>query len=309
MADPVTVNRSLTIPSTGSDVGTWGVVLNGNSNLLDTMVGGFTSISTTGGTITLSAAQLACGTISVSGVLTSNVVLYFPSVRGWWSIENLTTGNFVVYICGAGAAATQIICAPPGEITDIQINGTIAKYRNLGRIGTYVDIASASPPLWVTSCSIPPYLNCDGSSFNPATYPFLNLVLNSTILPDLRGVTRATLNQGTNRITTAGSGIDGNTRFSIGGVQNFALTQANLPNVSFPVTDPGHGHGYQLPSNNNNVANQNSPSIFSLWGGGIITGNTAPAFTGISVSSGGSAVALNNIQPTTISGITMIRAA
>lgn len=312
MVDAVTVNRSLVVQATGANVGTWGTVSNGNYNLLDTIVGGLTSISTTGGSTTLNAAQLACGTISVSGALSSNAQLYFPSVQGWWSIENLTTGSFVLQVCAAGASATQIIAVPPGEITDIQINGTVAKFRNLGRVGVYEDIADATVPAWITSCTVPPYLNCDGTTFSAATYPYLNTKLGGNTLPDLRGGSRATLNQGTGRITTAGSGVDGNTRFSRGGVETQGLTLPQLPSATLSqnntssvtviarqssgVTSPGSGANIYL-------------DIMQTTGGGGTSSATYPLNQLVTVALGGSNTPHNNLQPTTIAGITLIRAA
>src|ERR1700737_944157 len=220
MADPVTQNRGLVIPNTGSSPGAWGPIINGDLATLDTIVGGIASISTNGGPTTLSPAQLACGTISITGNMNQLANIIFPAVQGWWSIENLTTNGFPVFIQAGGV--TQQICMPPGEITDIQVNGSIVKYRNLGRVGSYLDYAGPSVPTWVANCTIPPYLNCDGSAFSAATYPQLANILGITTLPDLRGTSRATLNQGTNRITAA-SGVDGNTRFSIGGAPTSTL--------------------------------------------------------------------------------------
>lgn len=313
MADPVTINRSLAQPTLGSDVGAWNVPLNGNFGLLDTIVGGVTTISTTGGNTTLNAAQLQGGTISVTGALASNAGLIFPAVQGWWSIENLTTGASVLFV--SAGAGTEIICLPPGEITDIQINGNNARFRNLGRIGSYWDYAGAAVPAWVTQCSKPPYLNCDGSAYNTTTYPALAAILATSVLPDIRGTTRYTLNQGTNRVTAGGSGIDGNTRFTIGGDQ---LMQ-------------GHTHGVigaTGSENANHTHNLNGGVPFSVGQGSVGNGNASPGASGppVTISSvtgiesavhqhainfssqtAGSGI-FQNMPPVTISGICMIRA-
>jgi hypothetical protein len=319
MADPVTQNRGLVIPNTGSSPGAWGPLINGDFAMLDTIVGGISPVSTSGGVTTLNAAQLACGTISVSGLLTSNAQLYFPAVQGWWSIENLTTGSFVLQICASGASATQLIAVPPGEITDIQINGTVAKFRNLGRVGEYVDVCDASTPAWITACTIPPYLNCDGTTFNATTYPFLNVKLGGNTLPDLRGVSRATLNQGTGRITAAGSGIDGNTRFSTGGGQSQMLTIAQIPSHQHNVylKDPGHTHLYGYDGGSHvgggGAFGWDSPLANTTSTGSSATGITIGSVNGTAndnqTATAGSGNAHAIMQPTTISGITLIRAA
>jgi hypothetical protein len=315
MADPVTVNRGLAQPVTGSDVGLWGSgPINGNFGLLDTIVGGIASIATTGGVTTLNAAQLQCGTISVSGSLAGDAALQFPAVQGWWSIENLTTGGPALFI--QAGSNTQVICVPPFEITDIQINGNVVKYRNLGRIGTFIDYAVASVPNWITKCTIPPYLLCDGSAFSAGNYPQLAGLIGANV-PDLRGRSRAYLNGGTNRITSAGSGINGDAILSAGGQQNILLVQSHLPTGAFHVTvnDPGHFHdingGSPIAVGSTSVGS--GPSSPGAAGGivSVISPQTDTKLTGITASvvlNGGAQATFTNMGPTTISGITLIRA-
>jgi hypothetical protein len=311
MADPVTTNRSLAQPTRGSDPGTWDVPMNGNSGLLDTILGGVATIATSGGTITLNAAQLACGLISITGNISSTVTILFPAIQGWWSIENLCIGNQLVQI----SAGTQIqnIGIPPGEITDIQVYTNAVKYRNLGRVGSYIDMAVSSVPLWIAFSTVPPYLNCDGSAFNTSTYPALAAYLGGGTLPDLRGRSRAYLNGGTGRITTAGSGIDGNTVFSAGGTQSLTIGQTNLPAVS--PTFSGSPVGITVTSTRSDVLFGSSVSAASggNFTGGQLSANGALTATGSvtavgSISQLGSGIALASMNPVTISGITMIRA-
>lgn len=313
MADPVTPNRGLAVPTRGSDVGTWDVPVNGNMAIIDTIVGGIASIATTGGNTTLSPAQYQGGTISVTGALVSNAGLIFPAVQGWWSIENLTTGASVLFVSAGNGA--EIICLPPGEITDIQINGNVARFRNLGRVGSYMDYAGSAVPTWISQCSKPPYLNCDASVFSSATYPALFAILGTTTLPDIRGTTRYTLNQGTGRVTSGGSGVDGNTRFIIGGDQ---LMQGHVHNVNGGTGNDSPDHVHTL----------NGGASFTVGSTSIGNGNASPGAAGppvliSGVSSGASARhshafnvnsaqagsgVFQNMPPVTISGICMIRA-
>lgn len=310
MVDPTTINRTLAIPTHGSDIDTWNVPLNANFGLLDTITGGIVNIATTGGNTTLNAAQLACGTISVTGALVSNAGLIFPAVQGWWSIENLTTGASSVLFVSSGTGA-GIICLPPGEITDIQINGNTAKFRNLARIGSYLDLAVSAIPLWILECSVSPYLICDGTTFSAVTYPYLNTFLGGNTLPDLRGRARFYLNGGTNRITTAVSGIDGDTMRSAGGNQN--MQQHLHANT---LGDPGHFHnlvGASSPFIVGKTTGGSGPSspasISAAAGTDTLTGATDLRGTGMSITNvnTGSGVS-QNMPPATISGITLIRA-
>lgn len=81
------------------------------------------------------------------------------------------------------------------------------------------------------------------------------------------------------------------------GVNQVTLTQANLPNVSFSVTDPGHHH--DLPADASGISNiqsiSDTPNADEGFNGGH---QTATATTGITVNSGGSGTAVENRPPT-----------
>ena len=313
MVDPVTVNRGFAQPTRGSDVGTWDVPLNGNSSLLDTITGGIASISVTTGDTALNSAQLACGTISVSGTLVTSASITFPAIQGWWSIENLTTGAFAL-IVRAGSATTSI-GVPQGEITDIQVNGNIVKYRNLGRIGSYLDLSLSSIPPWIAQSTVPPYLLCDGSSFSSGAYPYLASILGGTTLPDLRGRARFYLNGGTNRITSAGSGINGDAILSAGGDQNLQ-GHSHTGSGTTGADSPDHTHT-NIPGEASNFVRGTGVTGIGPGGTGGQSVYAWPATSGASTrhahtfsfttstsGSGGS----QNMPPSAIGGITLIRA-
>lgn len=316
MVDPVTPNRSLAVQSHGANVNTWDAPLNGNFSLLDTIVGGLATIGLTNVNVTLNAAQAACGTIRLSGTLTGNVSVTFPAVQGWWTIDNQTTGAFVATLTiGSG----QVIAVEQGIAADILIDGTNVKFRNLPPVGTYLDVCDATTPAWITACTVPPYLNCDGTTFSAITYPYLNTKLGGNTLPNLKGAIRATLNQGTGNITTAGSGIDGNTRFSTGGAQNATLLRTDLPNVS--PTFSGTNQAWNI--NQPNILKFDGSFLGGLAGGAgngiafnasapsqiVPTVNVTPSGIVQSLNGGVTQTAVNKMPPTTISGITLIRAA
>lgn len=306
---PTTTNRALQVPVTGTESGTWGDnALNPNFNALDKIVGAVTTVALTNVNVTLAANQYVCGTIRFTGILTGNVVITFPSVQGWWTIDNRCTGDFYIRLsCGAG----NKICPPPGELIDVQADGTDMAYRNLPHlIGGYWDYGGAAVPTWVAGCSVPPYLLCDGSSFSAVTYPFLNTILGGTTLPDARGRGRFNLNGGTGRITTAGSNIDGDTRFSAGGAQTVTLDTTMIPAHSHGVTDPGHDHDFSSGRVAQRVlygAGSQGALVASGTGGDECTINTNT--TGISIGNTGGGAAHTNMPPAYIGGVTMIRAA
>lgn len=311
MPDPTTTNRGYAVPTHGSDVDTWDAPLNANFALIDNNLGGLVTIPLAATTLTLSAAQYKCGTIRFTGVLANNVLVTFPAVQAWWVIDNQTTGNFAVRLTTSGSSAIAI---PPGVATDVYCDGTFLNFRNLDRIGSYWDYAGSGLPVWVTACTVPPYLLCDGTTFSAVTYPFLNTILGGNTLPDLRGRSRFALNSGTGRITTAVSGIDGDTRFSAGGAQSVTIGQVNLPNVNFNVDIPA-GQGSHTHTATSDTKSSTS-GVVGAGGNNVLTASpatitiaaaTLPGMTG-TAASGGSGTALASMPPACISGLMLIRA-
>ena len=76
-----------------------------------------------------------------------------------------------------------------------------------------------------------------------------------------------------------------------GGATTATLTQGNLPNVNFTVTDPGHAHTFQGSIYNNPATTGGG----SAAGGTTLTTNTA--VTGITVNSGGSGTPVSTLPP------------
>lgn len=321
MVDPTTVNRGYAVPVRGSDVGTWDVPVNSNMGLLDTQLGALTVINVTSGTITLTPSQYANGTIFLSGTLTGPVLIVFPAISGWWSIFNNTinSGSVTAGVFIGTSGGSQLIGMPPGEQIDIQVYGVSVFYRNLGRVGSYLDLAATAIPLWITGSTVKPYLLCDGSTFSSGTYPILANLLGSTTLPDIRGRARFYLNGGTGRITTSLSGIDGNTMFSGGGGQTSAITSASqLPNTTFPHSGLAlsiiNGN-ITVPVKSNGVSS--GPGAASAQGsvdGGTNQVASNSGTVGIQIdnqgfaSSGGSSATIPSMNPAIISGICLIRA-
>jgi hypothetical protein len=297
-----TANKNLEQVARGADVGTWDTPTNSNWGIVDNSLGGVATIPLTNAPVVLSPSQYQCAFITFTGALTGNVTITMPAVGSFYTIQNLTsnTSAFQVTLTTGGG---QYIGAPWGEPCDIFTDGTNVKFRSLAHhVGDYWDFGGSSVPAWVSACSIPPYLNCDGTSFSSATYPILTTIFKGVpTLPDSKGRARFTLNQGTGRITTTG-GLDGDTLLAGGGSQTTTLSSQHLPNVNFNITDPGHTHT-QIG------ANVLSGTGFGAGAADGSTTLTGSAVTGITVNSGGSGLGVPTINPGYIGGITMIRAA
>lgn len=315
MTEPMTVNKGLIIPNTGDLPGTWGsAALNPDYVSLDGMLGGFQTLTLSTGATVLTApsgftatpgpgpTQSQNAMLTLSGTLSGNCTVTFP-LPGFYIIENIcVVGAF--YIKLQSSSPGNVVCAPPGEAVHIFNDGTNVRYVNLGRVGSQLNLTTSTVPAWITNCTVPPYLLADGSTFTGATYPTLAAMLGGTTLPDLRGRVWASLNGGSSRITTVGSGIDGNTILSGGGAENVVLDQINLPAVDFAVSNHVHSSQQVTPV----TIFQGSGTAFQAGGTLGQGANTGAQTAAVTAASGGSGTAVNKMPPVCVGGITLIRA-
>ncbi len=295
-----TSNKGLGLPAVGGDTGAWGPPLNNNSSVLDASLGGSVTIpiSSVAGALTLLASNYNNVFISFNGAITQNTVITLPAIGSFYVMQNITTGTsqFTVTLATT-AAGSQQVGVPPYQAQDVFTDGSNVRFRGLPHIGTYWDYSGSSVPGWVAACTVPPWLNCDGTAFSSATYPYLATILGGTTLPDSRGRVRAPLNQTTSRLLSS-NGVDGNTFLAGGGLQTTTLSSLHLPQM----VDPGHTHVFAVgtgTTTGNFVTradnNGNNPYTSSAAFTGITYGSSAQIGTPV-------------VQPTYISGLTLIRA-
>lgn len=309
---PETVSKGLEVPSTGSLPGTWGDdAVNPNMVAIDGILGGFAAVALTNANVSLTVpsgyvatpgagpTQSQNAMITFTGTLTGNCTITFP-LPGYYIVENLcVVGAFYVRL--GSSSPGNYVCAPPGEAVHVFNDGTNMRYVNLGRVGQYLDLGASAVPAWISNCTVPPYLLCDGSTFNASTYPNLNALLGGNTLPDARGRSRFSLDGGTSRITNAVSGVDGATLLAAGGSQAMQQHTHTFTGTALPA----HSHSYTMPQSNNPVT----------LGGGQPNGGTVSSYT--SAVSAGTPAGTNstegagssqNMPPAYIGGITLIRA-
>jgi hypothetical protein len=305
MVSAYTPNIQLEEPARGDQVGTWDVPVNNNMTVIDSVVGAVTSISLNNSPVVLTGAQFQSRMIAFNSTLTGSVAITFPtSFTKSYEIFNRCTGSsaFIITL-RTTVAGSYVVCAPPGEIVEIVNIGGSMFYKNLGRVGSYLDYGGPSVPNWVAGCSIAPYLNCDGTAFNAAAYPALAMILGGTTLPDTRGRTRFNLNQGTTRLTNAIS-LNGDVRFAGGGDENYqAHTHANA------LVDLGHRHNWGPAGFAANVAGTGAGGDTPQYGTTLTQTSqniTGPmSITNVQAGTGN----WGNVPPGYIGGITMIRSA
>lgn len=304
-----TVSKNLEQVARGADLGTWDTPENSNWAIVDAALGGTTTIPLNNSNVLLSSPQFQSNLITFNSTLTGSVVITFPSTfTGTYVIQNLCTGTSAFTITlQTTVAGGQVIGCKPGEGFDVFNDGTNLKFYNLDHVGRYWDYAGSSVPNWVSACTVPPYLNCDGTTFSSATYPTLASILGSTTLPDIRGVTRVTLNQGTSRVTSSNSGLNGNVAYTVGGLEVVTLLTSQIPSHTHTVVDPSHSHTFTLA--NANAVGNTLEAPGSNFVGTLGSQGTNGSVTGISNSNTGGGALHTNMQPTTISGICMVRSA
>lgn len=321
MASTFTPNISIEKPANGDFVGTWDVPVNANMSAIDLAFGQAQSINLAAGSVTLSTAQARSVNLIFTGNLLGNVTVTIPGLSSapgttvsgrFYTVQN-QCGNssaFTVTLATT-VAGSQAIGVPPYAPTDILIEGTggvnvgSIKFRSLGPVGSYWDYAGSSSPAWLAACSIPPWIYCNGQAFSSAAYPALALLLNATNVPDLRGRYRATINDGSARITSGAStgGIDGNTIFSAGGSQTTTLSSQHIPRTA--LSDPGHSHVIQYQATS---AQSGGGVSNTILGGAGATTNSCSATTGITIGNT-TTDNFSNLPPSIITGMTFIRAA
>lgn len=314
MVDPTTTNLILAVPTRGSDAGTWDTPVNGDMNIIDACAGTVTTTSVSNANVTLTTTQSQVSILRFTGTITGNVIITLGAVIKSWIVENNTVNpGFLLRIIG-NPGTGNFLTPPPGS-SQIYWDGTNMNFINLPpMIGGYWDYSGAAVPPWVTQCSVPPFLLCDGSTFNAGVYPLLSAILGGSILPDSRARARIPLDGGTGRVTIGGSGIDGSTRFTGGGSQNQPINQSNLPNITFPNSLGINGFIGLSSAANGVLNNQGVGAGANVSGGGgaynigAITASNSLGISG-SVTSGGSGSNLIIMQPVYVGGITMIRAA
>lgn len=300
MTDPLTTNKLLAQPTRGSDSGTWDTPMNNNTGIIDNSFGGVATIALTNSNVQLNQSQYQCVFIKLTGAITSNITLTFPGgIGSFYNIINQCTNSSAFTVTAqTTASATTTIGLPPGENTKIFLDGTSPQFGALPHhIGGYWHLAGQSVPAWVTACTVPPYLNCNGGSFSSAAYPTLMAQLGGTTLPDTRGRTLFALDQSV--------GTTGLSFLGTGGLTGQTLSISNLPSHNHTASDGGHTHGV---SGGAFVTTASGAASFSAGATGSNQSTTATGNANITVGFTGGNSAFSILNPAVGAGLILIRA-
>lgn len=233
------------------------------------------------------------------------------------------TGALFINVAGSGSAPVTrpvpggVVALGGGEV----VAGMIVEVREAG--GSYQLLNSALPMLPGTSMvyrggSVPAgFLAEDGSCVAQATYPALFSIIGVNYgacgagnfnLPDSRGRVDAGLDGGTNRLTTAGSGVNGTSLGAAGGAQNVTLPQSALANATLALTG-NLTNGTITVQNQAQFTTNAQPagagfSTYSVGGSSLgftaVLASTALTGTTASINGGVTQTATTTVQPTIV---------
>ena len=146
MVATYSANLRLIEQGTGDDVGSWGATLNtGMIDQVDFAIAGMTTISSTGGNVTLTvnngaADQARSAILNVTGALTSDVTIVAPALTKTYVIANNTTGAHNVFI-NTNIPGTPLNI-PQGEVLYVYSDAT--SFHDLTVVATLAGTASGN---------------------------------------------------------------------------------------------------------------------------------------------------------------------
>lgn len=106
----LTPNKSFNDQTTGTNTGTWGIILNSNFTSIDLSFGGRKNANVAGSAdVVVSAADAQNVTHALTGILTGNIKYQFPATGGMYFIQNSTTGNFSVTAITFGGSTGFVV--------------------------------------------------------------------------------------------------------------------------------------------------------------------------------------------------------
>lgn len=198
-----TPNKNIEQPANGSYNSDWNVPVNNDWAIIDTALGGVTSIVVTGvaaGIYTLTQAQYTPPNIEFTGTLGGHLTYVVPSpVGGFWSVFNNTSGAYeLTFASGAGSAYN----VPAGQRVFLICDGT------------YMQLAS----------------NVAGASANPSAQVGLSAV-NGTATTFMTSDSAPPLNQGISPIWTGPHTFNGAVSF----LANIGLYANLIVNTGFEI--------------------------------------------------------------------------
>ena len=131
MTTSYTTNRALAKPANGDDVNTWDVPVNGNSDILDAILGSGYTIALSSTNVTLNQTQSNNAYFTLTGILTTNLSVFLPAIGGDWIVMNTTTGAYTVTFYTVAIGSIGVV-VPQGYTASIFSDATNVYFANSG---------------------------------------------------------------------------------------------------------------------------------------------------------------------------------
>jgi hypothetical protein len=127
MTSTFTPNKSIERPASGDYDNAWATPVNADWTIIDTALGGVTTIDVTGfgaESLHLTLTQYQPPNLEFTGTISGQLLVLVPlNVGGIWSISNATTGAFNLFFNVSTGPSPSILC-PPGQRTLVISDGT-----------------------------------------------------------------------------------------------------------------------------------------------------------------------------------------
>jgi hypothetical protein len=176
----VTANKGYSNQTTGTNAGTWGIVLNGNFTAIDANLGGRLDINVAGASnITVTTTQAQNVFHLLTGVLTGNIEYILPSQGGFYFINNSTTGAFTVEAIASGGTVgfnipqgqTALVFTNPDNnvVTGLMSNVFIGQATTGGSANAQT-LSAVTPGPWTLTAGNIIYATSGESNSSAATF-------------------------------------------------------------------------------------------------------------------------------------------
>lgn len=248
-------NLGLNLQTTGSNNGTWGVILNGNQSIIDARLGARLIKSVAGSSnIIVTTDEAQNFIMTLTGVLTGNIKYILPAQGGMYFIKNTTTGAFTLTVVNDAS-------------------------------GTGVAIAQGTSALVVSN---PDTMTVSGTSSTSSSLTVDTLTVNTSISLPSNSVANSALNIGTsaNQIVA----LDGSAKLpAVDGSQLTGLSSAPVTSVagkigavvlsSGDISGLGTAATLNAGSGANQVVQLNGSAALPAVNGSNLTGLNLPVVT------------------------------
>jgi hypothetical protein len=197
MTSTFTTNKNIEKPAYNSYVDDWNTPVNADWDIIDRGFGGTHTVSLTSSNVTLTQDQCQNVHILLTGVLTANVTVNFPSgVSGFYIVDNVTTGAFTVTLASAGAGPLAVTARQDAN-TFIWSDGTDVYLADSSPLNAGTGIVISG-----TTVSLQTPVTAANGGTGSTSYSNGQLLIGNTA----GGLTKTTLTAGSGVVITNGDG-------------------------------------------------------------------------------------------------------